>query len=100
MVEYRGAPPSDRLARTGQSAPKMAQNVPGRTIAMLRRREFGRIRSALAASSHFQGLEAADLDRLAQLGRLQRLRHAERAARADAQDDHLWIVLSGAVRVS
>jgi CRP-like cAMP-binding protein len=67
---------------------------------MVKRREFGRIRSALATSTHFQALEGADLDRLAQLGRLQRLRHAERAAPAGAQDDQLWIILSGAVRVS
>jgi len=67
---------------------------------MLRRREFGRIRSALASSSHFQALAAADLDRLAELGRLQRLRHAEHAARSGARDDQLWIILSGAVRVS
>jgi|SRR5688500_691467 len=67
---------------------------------MLRRREFGRIRSALAASSHFQSLTAADLNRLAELGRLQRLRNAERAARAGTHDDQLWIILSGAVRVS
>jgi len=68
--------------------------------AMLRRREFGRIRSTLAASSHFHELPGADLDRLAQLGRLQRLRHAEHAARAGHRDDQLWIVLSGAVRLS
>jgi CRP-like cAMP-binding protein len=67
---------------------------------MLRRREFGRIRSALALSSHFQQLPGADLDRLAELGRLCRLRHAEHAARASGYDDSLWIVLSGAVRVS
>ena len=67
---------------------------------MLRRREFGRIRSALASSTHFQALTGADLDRLAELGRLQRLRHAERAARPGASDDQLWIILSGAVRVS
>lgn len=67
---------------------------------MLRRREFGRIRSALASSTHFQELDGADLDRLAELGRLQRLRHAERAARSGAADDQLWIILSGAVRVS
>jgi CRP/FNR family transcriptional regulator, cyclic AMP receptor protein len=67
---------------------------------MLRRREFGRIRSALASSTHFQQLEAPDLDRLALLGRLQRLRHAEHAARPGERDDQLWIVLSGAVRVS
>jgi CRP/FNR family cyclic AMP-dependent transcriptional regulator len=67
---------------------------------MLRRREFGRIRSALASSTHFQELDGADLDRLAELGRLQRLRHAERAARSGEADDQLWIILSGAVRVS
>jgi CRP/FNR family transcriptional regulator, cyclic AMP receptor protein len=68
--------------------------------ATLRRREFARIRSALGASSHFHELPGADLDRLAQLGRLQRLRHAEHAARTGHRDDQLWIVLSGAVRVS
>jgi CRP-like cAMP-binding protein len=67
---------------------------------MLRSRDFGRIRSALATSTHFQELDGADLDRLAQLGRLQRLRHAERASRVGELDDQLWIVLSGAVRVS
>ena len=67
---------------------------------MLKRREFDRIRSALASSSHFQALAAADLDRLAHLGRLQRLRQAERAAREGTPDDRLWIILSGAVRVS
>ena len=67
---------------------------------MLRGREFARIRSALAASSHFQSLEAADLDRLAELARLQRLRNAERPAHIGEQDDDLWIILSGAVRVS
>jgi CRP-like cAMP-binding protein len=75
--------------------------VHGETIgSMLRRREFGRIRSALAGSTHFQELPAPDLDRLAELGRLRRLRHAEHAARSSDYDDCLWIVLSGAVRVS
>lgn len=67
---------------------------------MLQRREFGRIRSALAASSHFHALAAPDLDRLAQLGRLQQLRHAERAARTGEYDDRFCVILSGAVRVS
>lgn len=67
---------------------------------MIRRREFVRIRSALAGSTHFQALAAADLDRLAELGRLQRLRHAERAGRSGTTDEQFWIVLSGAVRVS
>ena len=77
---------------------KTAQIVPPGTIPM--RREFARIRSALASSAHFQSLAAPDLDRLASLGRLQRLRHAERAARDGETDDHLWVILSGAVRVS
>jgi len=68
--------------------------------AMPLRREFSRIRSALASSTHFQSLEGVDLDRLAQLGRLQRLRHREHAARSGERDDQLWIILSGAVRVS
>ena len=67
---------------------------------MVKRREYERIRSALAASSHFQALAAADLDRLAQLGRLQRLRHAERATRDGTADEQFCIILSGAVRVS
>lgn len=67
---------------------------------MVRRREFGRIRSALSSSTHFQELAAPDLDRLAALGRLQRLRHAEDASRSHEHDDRLWIILSGAVRIS
>jgi CRP/FNR family transcriptional regulator, cyclic AMP receptor protein len=67
---------------------------------MLARRDSGRIRSALAGSAHFHALPGADLDRLALLGRVQRLRHGERPAQAGAHDDRLWIVLSGAVRVS
>jgi CRP/FNR family cyclic AMP-dependent transcriptional regulator len=67
---------------------------------MLRRREYDRIRSALASSAHFQALGGADLDRLALLGRLQRLRHRERATREGTADDQLCVILSGAVRVS
>jgi CRP/FNR family cyclic AMP-dependent transcriptional regulator len=67
---------------------------------MLRRREYDRIRSALASSAHFQTLGGADLDRLALLGRLQRLRHRERATREGTADDQLCVILSGAVRVS
>jgi CRP/FNR family cyclic AMP-dependent transcriptional regulator len=67
---------------------------------MVTRREFGRIRSALAASAHFQSLDAPDLDRLAQLGRLQQLRHGERASRDGSYEDRFCIILDGAVRVS
>ena len=78
----------------------MPQNVPEDDRPMLRRPEFGRIRSALAASSHFQSLDGSDLDRLAQLGRLHHLRHGERAARNGAYEDRFYLILSGAVRVS
>ena len=77
---------------------KTAQKVSPGAIPL--RRESARIRAALASSAHFQSLAAPDLDRLAGLGRLQRLRHAERAARDGETDDHLWVILSGAVRVS
>jgi CRP-like cAMP-binding protein len=69
-------------------------------FAMLRPRELDRIRSALASSTHFQFLEAAELDQLAGLGRLQHLRQGQRIAQAGTSDDRLWIILSGAVRVS
>jgi len=92
-------PPPGRLRPPEQSTLKTPQNVHGGTF-VLKRREYDRIRSALATSTHFQMLAGADLDRLALLGRLQRLRHAERPARAGAHEDRLWIILSGAVRVS
>ena len=78
---------------------KTPQNVHGETF-VLRRREYARIRSALATSTHFQMLASADLDRLALLGRLQRLRHGEHAVRDGTADDQLCIILSGAVRIS
>lgn len=67
---------------------------------MLKRREYDRIRSALASSAHFQALGGADLERLALLARLQRLRHGELAVRDGAADDQFCIILSGAVRIS
>ena len=67
---------------------------------MTRRPEFARIRAALAASAHFHSLPEIDLDRLASLGRLQHLAHGARHARVGANDDSLWVILSGAMRVS
>lgn len=67
---------------------------------MNRRSEFARIRAALAASAHFHSLAGADLDGLAALGRLRHLEHGERSARGDANDQSLWVILSGAMRVS
>jgi CRP/FNR family transcriptional regulator, cyclic AMP receptor protein len=88
------------LRRAKQSAPKCRPNVPEETFAMLKRREYDRIRSALAVSAHFQALGGADLDRLALLGRLQRLHHGDRATRDGNADDQFCIILSGAVRIS
>src|SRR6188474_1051121 len=89
-----------RLCSRAQSAPKWAHNVPPETIApMIRRPDFARIRAALAASAHFHSLDSIDLDRLASLGRLQHLTHGARPTRG-ASDDSLWVILSGAMRVS
>ena len=49
---------------------------------MHRRPEFSRIRAALARSFHFRDLSPEDLDRIAELGRLRRLRDGELAASA------------------
>lgn len=62
---------------------------------MQRRPEFTRVRTCLAASMHFRALGADDLDRLAGLARLKRLRGDERMAIGDS----FSIVLSGSLRV-
>ena len=67
---------------------------------MPRRGEYERIRLALARSAHFAALGPAMLDRLAALGELRHARHGERLGRADTLDQSLWIVVSGAVRIS
>ena len=67
---------------------------------MQRRGEYERIRLALARSAHFGSLAPAMLDRLAALGQLRHVRHAERLANASTVDQNLWIVVSGAVRIS
>jgi len=67
---------------------------------MQRRGEYERIRLALARSAHFGGLAPVLLDRLATLATLRHVRHGERIGRADTVDQGLWIVVSGAVRIS
>src|SRR6478736_7348400 len=59
-----------------------------------------RIRLALAKSAHFGKLAPEVLERLAALSRLRHARHGERLGSPDGRDNHLWIVVSGAVRVS
>jgi CRP-like cAMP-binding protein len=67
---------------------------------MQRRGEYERIRLALARSSHFRDLSDAALDRLAALSEMRHLRHGQRAGRADTADQNLWIIVSGAMRIS
>jgi CRP-like cAMP-binding protein len=67
---------------------------------MHRRPEFLRIRAALARSFHFRDLLPDDLDRLAELGRIRRLRDGELAGRAGRRNREIWIVLSGSLRMS
>jgi CRP/FNR family transcriptional regulator, cyclic AMP receptor protein len=89
-----------RLCAQEQSTPKRAHNVSQETIPpMIRRPEFARIRAALSASAHFHSLAAIDLQRLASLGHLRHLAHAARPTRG-SNDDSLWVILSGAMRVS
>ena len=59
-----------------------------------------RIRLALARSAHFGTLSAEALDRLTTLSRMRHARHGERLGAPDGRDDQLWIVVSGAVRIS
>jgi CRP-like cAMP-binding protein len=63
------------------------------------RRQSG-IRQTLEHSAHFRELAAQDLDRLAELARLKRLRNQERVQNMGGYDADLWIIVSGAVRIS
>lgn len=64
------------------------------------RTEFARIQRALAASLHFRDLAAADLDALAELGRIRELHDGESGGRAGTRRQDIWIVLSGGMRMS
>ncbi len=64
---------------------------------MLRRADFDRIRLALTCSAHFKALNAVALDRLASLASLRHARHDECLP---ADNQHLWIVVDGSVRLT
>ena len=66
----------------------------------MRDADFARIRLTLARSAHFGSLAPVVRDRLAALARLRHARHGERLGAPGSRDDHLWIVVSGAVRIS
>ena len=66
----------------------------------MRPADLARIRLTLARSAHFGSLAPAALERLASLARLRHARNGERLGSADTRDGELWIVVSGAVRIS
>jgi CRP/FNR family cyclic AMP-dependent transcriptional regulator len=74
-------------------------HVPKKTPAM-RDADFARVRLTLARSAHFSALAPVVRDRLAALARLRHARHGERLGAPGTRDDQLWIVVSGAVRIS
>lgn len=67
---------------------------------MERRPEFERIRAALAGSVHFRELEPEDLDRIAAMGRIRRLRDGQIAPPDGGHGKHFFIVVSGCIRLS
>lgn len=67
---------------------------------MERRPEYARIRTAIGASVHFRELPADDLDRLAHLGHVRRLRDGQAAPPDGGHGKHFFIVLSGCIRMS
>jgi|SRR6266850_1222957 len=71
-----------------------------RLEAVTRPRQSAAIRRTLEQSEHFRRLAARDLDRLAQLARAKRLHNGERVENAGGYDAHLWVIVSGAVRIS
>lgn len=67
---------------------------------MTRPRESAALRRTLEQSVHFRGVAARDLDRLAQLARPKRLHNGEHVGSFGGYDAHLWVVVSGAARIS
>jgi len=67
---------------------------------MERRPDFVRIRAAFAASLHFRDLAAADLDALAGIAKLRKLRDGEVVSRVGTPSSAVWIVVSGSMRLS
>ena len=63
-------------------------------------RESVALRRTLGGSVYFRDVDPRDLDRLAQLARPRRLHNGERVENAGGYDAHLWVILSGAARIS
>ena len=67
---------------------------------MHRRPEFARIRTALGGSIHFRELPPEDLDRLAELGHVRRLKDGQAAPPDGGHGKHFFIILDGCIRMS
>jgi CRP/FNR family transcriptional regulator, cyclic AMP receptor protein len=67
---------------------------------MQQRPESARVRTCLAASVHFRGLPADDLDRIAGLARISSLKDGQLLYREGGKLDSLWVVLRGSLRIS
>lgn len=67
---------------------------------LTRPRQSAAIRRTLEQSIYFRNVAARDLDRLAQLARPKRLHNREQVENAGGYDSHLWVIVSGAVRIS
>jgi CRP-like cAMP-binding protein len=63
-------------------------------------RQLAGIRQTLEQSQYFRELAARDLDRLAELAHLKRMRNQERIENVGGYDAHLWLIVRGAVRIS
>jgi CRP/FNR family transcriptional regulator, cyclic AMP receptor protein len=66
----------------------------------MRTADLARLRLTLTRSAHFGSLAPAVLDRLASLAQLHHARNGERLGTPETRDSQLWIVVSGAVRIS
>ncbi|MBV8031257.1 MAG: Crp/Fnr family transcriptional regulator, partial [Betaproteobacteria bacterium] len=67
---------------------------------MERRPEFTRIRAVIGRSIHFRDIDPHDLDRIASLGRLRRLKDGQAAPPDGGHGRHLFVIVSGCVRLS
>jgi len=67
---------------------------------MQRRPDFDRIRAVLARSVHFRDFAPRDLDGIAELGRIRRLKNGQAAPPDGGHGRHFYVILTGCVRLS
>jgi CRP/FNR family cyclic AMP-dependent transcriptional regulator len=72
----------------------------GKQLQMQRRPEFARIRAVLGASVHFRDVEEHDLDHIAELGRIRRLRDGQIAPPDGGHGKHFFLIVGGCIRLS